>query len=131
MIVNGTEVVLVELRGEGWYSGKVESHSAFFPVDLFDKYFDQFEGYIPYFYELDGKNSEVEGELIVHENEVDIAKAFIRKIEPYLIYDVLADVEVDEGEKPLADQIWEFNEKLHTERKVVTTVIIGDNKIEF
>ncbi len=89
MIINGQEVVLVELFGKASYSGQSESHSAFMTKEMYEKYEDDINSYTPYFHELDGKHSEVIGEVIIHEDGQDIAAALARKDDDCMIYESL------------------------------------------
>ncbi len=59
-------VVFVEFYGEGWYSGASESQSAFVTKEFFEENKEIFEDYTPYFSELDGKHSEIEGDVKIN-----------------------------------------------------------------
>lgn len=54
-------LVMVEFSATGYYSGNSESQVAFFEKDDYETVKDALESYTPYFRELDGKHSEVEG----------------------------------------------------------------------
>lgn len=61
------KVVFVEFYGEGWYSGASESQSGFVTKEFFEQYKDELTSYTPYFSELDGKHSVIEGDVNITE----------------------------------------------------------------
>ena len=67
MIINGMECVFVELFGEGYYSGQTERHCMFLSKDFYEEHKGTISEYTPYFSELDGKHSEVQGSVSVFE----------------------------------------------------------------
>lgn len=71
--------VAIEIRAEGYYSGAVESHVGFMTLRNYHKYEEQILSWTPCFYGLDGKHSEVDGEVVVHTTKLTIAKAFASK----------------------------------------------------
>ena len=77
------KVVFIEFYGEGYYSGASESQSAFVTKEFFEEYKDEFEGYTPYFSELDGKHSEIEGDVKINlcNTEEDLKSALRTMVE--------------------------------------------------
>ncbi len=63
--MNIEDLMLLSVCGEGYYSGNSESYSMVISREFYDKYADEIHKYTPTFYELDGKHSEVEGEVLV------------------------------------------------------------------
>lgn len=62
-------IVLVTMFGEGYYSGNVEECSAIIPLEMYEEFEDEITSYTPYFYELDGKHSEVAGQTFIKKGE--------------------------------------------------------------
>ena len=90
------KVVFVEFYGEGWYSGASESQSSFVTKEFFEEHKDEFEGYTPYFSELDGKHSEIEGEVKINlcetEDDVKVAlKTFTEQDGDWMIFESCLD----------------------------------------
>ncbi len=56
-------LVVVQFTGEGHYSGHTEVQTLFMSKESFNKHEDTFLEYTPIFRELDGKHSEVYGEV--------------------------------------------------------------------
>ncbi|APC44363.1 hypothetical protein [Pseudoalteromonas phage PH357] len=67
--MNLNNIVLVTMFGEGYYSGNVEEYSAIIPLEMFEEFEDEIISYTPYFYELDGKHSEVRGKVFIKKGE--------------------------------------------------------------
>lgn len=63
--MNLDDIVLVTMFGEGYHSGNVAEYSAILPLQLFEEFEEEIVSYTPYFYELDGKHSEVQGQVFV------------------------------------------------------------------
>lgn len=76
MIYQGKKVVCLAVSAEGYRSGAFRSHIFFMPEDDFDKHEDVLLAYRFWFHELDGKHSEIEGEVTVHYKDHDIGQAY-------------------------------------------------------
>lgn len=63
--MNLNDIVLVTMFGEGYYSGNIVEYSAIIPLEMFEEFEDEITSYTPYFYELDGKHSEVQGQVFI------------------------------------------------------------------
>lgn len=123
MILNGKEVVAIELFGEGYRSGAVARHVSLVTKDFYEENIELVENYTPYFHELDGKHSEVQGNVYVYDNARDIAEALAGATDNWMIWESLfADVE--EGYEE-AQQESEALEELCSVKKT-TTVTLGD-----
>lgn len=63
--MNLNDIILVTMFGEGYYSGNVAEYSAIIPLEMFEEFENEITSYTPYFYELDGKHSEVRGKVLI------------------------------------------------------------------
>lgn len=134
MIINGKEVVAIELFGEGYYSGSVASHLGFMLKQDYLKYKEEIESYIPYFSELDGKHSETEGEVFVHELDNEIAAAYVRMTDDWLFYECLIEHAIQDYEVDFDvehSRLKTFSEEIMSvfSMSTVTTVEIEDKVI--
>lgn len=102
MKINKDDVVLVTCYGEGYYSGNSETQGYWVTKDFYEEHKETIDNYTPYFHELDGKHSEVQGKVIVYHGITlesltefeDINEGW--KIYESMLYDIL---EADEGLK--------------------------------
>lgn len=69
-----TNTVFVNLTATGGYSGQTESHTGFMPKEIFEKYEQEITDHTPYFHDIDGKHSEVEGKTITTHVSQDTLK---------------------------------------------------------
>ena len=116
------KVVFVEFYGEGWYSGASDSQSAFVKKEFFEEYKDMFEGYTPYFSELDGKHSEIEGEVKINlcETEEDIKtalKTFTEQDGDWMVFESCLD-----GCEDIEEQ-WKFSKDIKKRVSSYTTTV--------
>jgi hypothetical protein len=90
------KVVFIEFYGEGYYSGASESQSAFVTKEFFEEHKDEIEGYTPYFSELDGKHSGIEGDVKItfcetEENLKHALKTMTEQDGDWMIWDSCLD----------------------------------------
>ena len=116
------KVVFIEFFGEGYYSGASESQSAFVTKEFFEEYKDEFEGYTPYFSELDGKHSEIEGEVKINlcETEEDIKtalKTFTEQDGDWMVFESCLD-----GCEDIEEQ-WKFSKDIKKRVSSYTTTV--------
>lgn len=123
------KVVFIEFYGEGYYSGASESQSAFVTKEFFEENKDTFENYTPYFYELDGKHSEIEGTVKINlldteESFKEAVKTNLERSDDYMIWDsCLDDVE------GVSKQI-EFSDNIVNKISSKTTTIYMFDNVE-
>ena len=99
MKINKDDVVLVTCYGEGHYSGNSETQGYWVTKDFYEEHKDTIDNFTPYFHELDGKHSEVEGKVIVYHGITleslaefeDIGDGYM--IYESMLYDILNDDE--------------------------------------
>lgn len=89
MILNDKEVVAIELFGKGYRSGAVARHVSLVTKDFYEENIGLVEDYTPYFHKLDGKHSEVQGEVLVHYEAQDIAEALAGATDNWMIWESL------------------------------------------
>lgn len=124
MILNGKEVVAIELFGEGYRSGAVARHVSLVTKDFYEENIDLVENYTPYFHELDGKHSEVQGEVIVHHEAQDIAKALAGATDNWMIWESLFYDSVSASLEEAQDESAALEAMCSV--KKTTTVTLGD-----
>ncbi len=118
-------VVFVEFYGKGYYSGSSESHSAFVTKEFFEENKETFENYTPYFHELDGKHSEIEGDVNINlcnteERLREAIKKVCEKDDDWMIWESCLD-----GVDGVEEQV-EFSKNITSKitSKTVTTYMI-------
>jgi len=63
--MNIGNLVMINFFGEGYYSGNSESQTMIIEKSFYEDFKEEIDKYVPYFHELDGKHSEVRGNLTV------------------------------------------------------------------
>jgi hypothetical protein len=76
MIYQGKKVVCLEVSATGHRSGAFRSHLFFMTEDDFNKHEDVLREYRFWFHDLDGKHSEIEGDVKVHYDDNAIGQAY-------------------------------------------------------
>lgn len=76
MNYQGKKVVCLEVSATGHRSGKFRSHIFFMAEYDFNEHEDVLREYRFWFHELDGKHSEVQGEVAVHYDDSAIGQAY-------------------------------------------------------
>lgn len=116
-------LVMVEFFGEGYYSGNTESHVAFFESDDFEQIESVFEDYTPYFHELDGKHSEVQGVVnITKISTLEELKQCIGTYECSDDYYPIFDTCIDESEfSDMSDMLHQTHDDIVSKFEVKTT----------
>lgn len=125
------KTVLVEFVGKGYYSGNEEIHSCFIPENIYLEYKDDIETYTPFFYELDGKHSEVQGKVLVNK----VTKSSLRELllkynnadDSYKIFDMLGDY-LTESEMHETSELFDFIEE-NLQVEVITSVWFGEENL--
>lgn len=134
MIINGKECVFLQLRGEGSYSGSVASHCMFLSKSFYGEHKELIEEHTPYFGELDGKHSDVEGTVEVFEEaDEQLARAYDEwEGDTWMIVESLFDFLQEESEEDYLHMI-QFHEEISHSVKVVTerTFIYGNQAFQF
>lgn len=87
MKYQGQDFVLIELYGEGHYSSSKESHIGFMLMNDYLKYEEKIKQYTPWFRGLDGKHSDVEGEIIVSKTKLGICNAYLGHTSTWKFYE--------------------------------------------
>lgn len=121
--MNIEDLVMINLYGEGYYSGNSESYTMVVSLSFYEKYEDEINNYTPYFHELDGKHSEVEGETSVtpvSEGTLKCVIASVLEDESWKIEESLFD-SIGAGAEEVAEQVG-IHEAFSTlcEKKTVT-----------
>lgn len=99
MKINKDDVVLVTCYGEGHYSGNSETQGYWVTKDFYEEHKETIDNYTPYFHELDGKHSEVQGKVIVYNGITLESLAEFEDIDDgymvyeSMLYDILNDDE--------------------------------------
>ena len=117
------KVVFVELFGEGYYSGSCCSQSGFFTKEFFEENEDLIRGYTPYFHYLDGKHSEVDGDVKINmcetvEDLISAFKTYTEMDDDYMIWESMLDGVSDVQEQN------EFSNSITSKIKTNTVVTI-------
>lgn len=123
----GQDFVLIELYGEGYYSSSKESHIGFMLMNDYLKYKEKIEEYTTWFHGLDGKHSEVQGEVIVYKTKQDIGKAYAEHTDTWKFYEGLLEVIAEDGDFERLVETSEAIDKKFTVSKVVAVDYEGDS----
>lgn len=125
MFYNGKKVVCLEWVAEGYYSSRRESELWFMTEEMYEMYEEDVAGFVIGYSGIDGKHSYCEGELSIHLQDIDIAKAYIAWDGSYdKVHENILDLED-------AETLVSFNDEMlealsHTRKDVVT---LGDSII--
>lgn len=76
MNLNGKKVICLAWKAEAHYSGRVGMVLWFISEDMYEKYEDTISDFTIYFHDLDGKHSELVGEMEIHTDDTAIGKAY-------------------------------------------------------
>lgn len=119
--------VCIELYGEGYYSGQSETHVAFVTKSFYDEHEDLIVNYTPYFHELDGKHSEVEGETFVieivdYETACRALKHLATRDSDYQIWDGM----FDSLDKDLVKEQIDLSDSIFKKLQVKTVITFDD-----
>lgn len=105
--MNIEDLVMVNLYGEGYYSGNSDSHSMVISLSFYEKYEDEINNYTPYFHELDGKHSYVEGETsatLISEGTLKCVISSVLEDESWKIEESLFE-NIGAGAEEIAEQV--------------------------
>ena len=97
--MNIENLVMINFFGEGYYSGNTESHSMIVDKAFYEQYQNEINSYQPSSYELDGKHSDVSGDLSIEyitRDNLDHVVATVVEDDHYPVYEVLCDLCDDE-----------------------------------
>lgn len=103
-------LVMINIFGEGYYSGNTQSNSMVVEKAFYEEYKEEIDSYTPYFSELDGKHSEVQGNLTV----TPITKENLGHVVAIVLEDCYWEVSdiLSEISKELPAE-WEKQDKVH------------------
>lgn len=83
---------MIEVSATGHYSNASETHTCWVTKEFCDKYADAIGTFSYHFHELDGKHSETEGDVYIHESVTDMMNAWIASNgDHWVITEVLFD----------------------------------------
>lgn len=125
--------------GEGYYSGSSEQWSVAFDIndyEMLKERVEEFEeGYTPYFSELDGKHSEVEGEMEIEDDLIRIVSEYEKSDHDQFNNSIKYDLEKDSEEYLALKKAQDFIKTLKIEERYIhketgEEINITDYKIE-
>lgn len=125
--------------GEGYYSGSSEQWAIAFDIndyEMLKRKVDEFQdGYTPYFLELDGKHSEVEGGVYIQEDLLSIVTEYNNSDYDQLDDSVKYEIEKNSEEYLALRKAQDFIKTLKVEERYINKntgeeINISDYKIE-
>lgn len=76
MQLNGKNVICLTWKAEAYYSGRVGMVLWFISEDMYEKHEEDITDFNIYFQDLDGKHSELMGEMEIHTEDTAIGKVY-------------------------------------------------------
>ncbi|ALP47540.1 hypothetical protein phiST2_0380 [Vibrio phage phi-ST2] len=121
---------LIEVSATGYYSNATAAHTCWVTAEFVEKYEDAICAFSFYFSDLDGKHSETEAEVCIHEEQRDMALAWSESQgEDWSITEIMFDHEAFESDD--IEEMISLNEDMNNtiEVKTQTVITIGTETI--
>jgi len=129
--MNIENLVMINFFGAGYYSGSTESQTMIVDKNFYEQYQDEINNYQPSFYELDGKHSEVYGDLSVDyitKDNLGQVICTVMEDDPDPVFEVLMGLCDDEKHVEEQNKIHETFESL-CEVKVVKKITFDGEEV--